>query len=88
MTTDSTRDHTLRPDQTLARPGRTSHRTAGGTDGDGESAPNGYWVGAADDPDRYELLGDGISGGEGTTFKARYHGEAGEPLIVAVKQLH
>ncbi len=88
MTADSTRDPTLRSDLTLDLRAAASHGTAGGADGADGSAPNGYWAGPVDDPDRYELLGDGISGGEGTTFKARYHGEAGEPLIVAVKQLH
>jgi serine/threonine protein kinase len=50
--------------------------------------PNGLWAGPADDPDRFELLGSGLVGGEGTTFKARYHGEGGTPLPVAVKRLN
>jgi hypothetical protein len=54
----------------------------------GVAAPNGWWVGSIDDPDRYELLGAGFSGGEGITYQARYHGESGEPLMVAVKLLH
>lgn len=52
------------------------------------AAPNGWWVGPDDDPDRYELLGAGFSGGEGTTYQARYHGESGAPIAVAVKLLH
>jgi serine/threonine protein kinase len=88
MTTDSTRDPTLRSDQTLDMQSAASHGTAGGAADTDGSAPNGYWAGPVDDPDRYELLGDGISGGEGTTYKARYHGEAGEPLVVAIKHLH
>ena len=50
--------------------------------------PNGWWVGPDDDPDRYELLGAGFAGGEGTTYQARYHGESGAPITVAVKLLH
>jgi hypothetical protein len=53
----------------------------------GADEPNGLWAGPADDPDRFELLGSGMVGGEGTTFKARYHGEGGTPLPVAVKRL-
>lgn len=49
--------------------------------------PTGEYVGPADDPDRYELLGTGISGGEGTTWRARYHGRLQSPLPLAVKQL-
>lgn len=45
------------------------------------------FAGPADDPDRYELVGDGISGGEGTTRRARYHGRLQAPLPLAVKQL-
>jgi serine/threonine protein kinase len=60
----------------------------GDGDGDGPAAPNGWWVGPAEDPDRYELLGAGFSGGEGTTYQARYHGESGTPITVAVKLLH
>ncbi|MEU8244573.1 protein kinase [Actinoplanes missouriensis] len=48
---------------------------------------SGEFVGPADDPDRYELTGAGISGGEGTTWRARYHGRLHNPLPLAVKQL-
>ncbi|MEU4560183.1 protein kinase [Actinoplanes sp. NPDC023936] len=48
---------------------------------------SGEFVGPADDPDRYELMGAGISGGEGTTWRARYHGRLHSPLPLAVKQL-
>jgi eukaryotic-like serine/threonine-protein kinase len=61
------------------------HRTA---DNGRALTPNGWWVGPDGDPDRYELLGAGFSGGEGTTYQARYHGESGEPITVAVKLLH
>jgi serine/threonine protein kinase len=47
----------------------------------------GEFVGPADDLDRYELIGSGISGGEGTTWRARYHGRLQAPLPLAVKQL-
>ncbi|MER5643711.1 protein kinase [Streptosporangium sp. NPDC002524] len=50
--------------------------------------PNGLFVGPADAPDRYELLGDGIPGGQGVTWKARYHGDLTSPLPLAVKLLH
>jgi hypothetical protein len=48
----------------------------------------GQFAGPADDPDRYELIGAGISGGEGVTWRARYHGDLRAPLPLAVKQLH
>jgi serine/threonine protein kinase len=50
--------------------------------------PNGWFVGPADDPDRYELLGEGIVGGEGITWRARYHGSLDSPLPLAVKVQH
>ncbi|MBO3753022.1 hypothetical protein J5X84_43855 [Streptosporangiaceae bacterium NEAU-GS5] len=50
--------------------------------------PNGWYVGPADDPDRYELLGEGIGGGEGITWRARYHGSLDSPLPLAVKVQH
>jgi serine/threonine protein kinase len=50
--------------------------------------PNGWYVGPADDPDRYELLGEGIAGGEGITWRARYHGSLDSPLPLAVKVQH
>lgn len=50
--------------------------------------PNGWYVGPADDPDRYELLGEGIVGGEGITWRARYHGNLDSPLPLAVKVQH
>ena len=51
----------------------------------GPDEPNGWWCGPSDDPDRFELLGNGLAGGEGVTYKARYHGTSGTPLLVAVK---
>ena len=47
----------------------------------------GRYAGPVDDPDRYELIGKGRTGGEGTTWQARYHGELASPLPLAVKQL-
>ena len=46
-----------------------------------------WFVGPTDEPDRYELVGNGLRGGEGTTWKARYRGSLTQPLPVAVKQL-
>jgi len=54
----------------------------------GYMLPQGRYVGPAEDPDRYELLGDGLRGGEGTTWRARYHGQLMSPLTLAVKQLY
>ncbi|MBL7255246.1 serine/threonine protein kinase [Paractinoplanes lichenicola] len=54
----------------------------------GPEDPNGWYVGPADDPDRYELLGEGIVGGEGITWRARYHGSLDSPLPLAVKVQH
>ena len=54
----------------------------------GPDEPNGWFVGPADDPDRYELLGNGIAGGEGITWRARYHGNLDSPLPLAVKVQH
>ncbi|WP_061298857.1 protein kinase domain-containing protein [Herbidospora cretacea] len=51
-------------------------------------AANGLFAGPADAPDRYELLGPGMHGGEGITWKARYRGELASPLPLAVKMLH
>ncbi|GIF67369.1 hypothetical protein Ais01nite_54040 [Asanoa ishikariensis] len=47
----------------------------------------GEFVGPPDDLDRYELIGPGIAGGEGVTWRARYHGQLKEPLPLAVKAL-
>jgi hypothetical protein len=51
-------------------------------------ASAGGYVGPVDDPDRYELIGQGLRGGEGTTWQARYHGRLQAPLPLAVKQFH
>jgi serine/threonine protein kinase len=45
------------------------------------------FAGPADDPDRYELTGEGIVGGEGVTWRARYTGHLTAPLPFAVKML-
>jgi serine/threonine-protein kinase len=51
------------------------------------AAPNGWFAGPHADPDRFELLGPGLAGGEGNTWRARYKGELTEPLTLAVKEL-
>ncbi|GAA3597185.1 hypothetical protein GCM10022223_10460 [Kineosporia mesophila] len=52
-----------------------------------DTSPNGWYAGPASDPDRYQLLGTGLSGGEGNIWRARYRGRLTSPLTVAVKQL-
>jgi eukaryotic-like serine/threonine-protein kinase len=52
-----------------------------------EAEPNGWFAGPHVDPDRFELLGSGLAGGEGNTWRARYRGELTAPLTVAVKEL-
>jgi hypothetical protein len=59
-----------------------------GLDGISPEEPNGWYVGPAEDPDRYELLGKGMVGGEGVTWRAQYHGSLGSPLPLAVKVQH
>lgn len=54
--------------------------------GDGE--PNGLFAGPDDDPDRFELLGCGRRGGEGTTWRGRFRGSLTTPVTYALKQLH
>ncbi|MBX6390656.1 MAG: protein kinase [Frankia sp.] len=50
--------------------------------------PNGQFVGPPDEPDRYELLGDPLGGGEGVIWRARYRGHRLQsPLPVAVKMM-
>ncbi|GLY33593.1 protein kinase [Kineosporia sp. NBRC 101731] len=53
----------------------------------GGAQPNGWFAGPPGDPDRYELLGPGLSGGEGDIWRARYRGDLTSPLQVAVKRL-
>jgi serine/threonine protein kinase len=48
----------------------------------------GWYAGPADAPDRYELLGDGIGGGEGTTWRARYRGALRSPVPLGIKLLN
>ena len=72
---------------TRAGPGRPSRSDADLPDADLPDAADGWFVGPDPDPDRYELVGSGLRGGEGTTWKARYRGELDAPLDVAVKQL-
>jgi hypothetical protein len=69
--------------------------TAGSTEiptAPGESVPadqaNGWFVGPPEAPERYELLGPGLAGGEGVTWRARYRGGLSAPLPLAVKVLH
>jgi serine/threonine-protein kinase len=51
------------------------------------SQANGWFAGPHADPDRFELLGPGLAGGEGNIWRARYQGELTAPLMLAVKQL-
>ena len=51
------------------------------------SEPNGWFAGPHSDPDRFELLGPGLAGGEGNTWRARYKGKLAAPLTLAVKEL-
>jgi serine/threonine protein kinase len=51
------------------------------------SEPNGWFAGPHADPDRFELLGPGLAGGEGNTWRGRYRGELAAPLTLAVKEL-
>jgi len=51
------------------------------------SEPNGWFVGPHPDPDRFELLGSGLAGGEGNTWRGRYRGALAAPLTLAVKEL-
>jgi serine/threonine-protein kinase len=53
----------------------------------GAAEPNGWFTGPPSDPDRFELLGPGLAGGEGNIWQARYRGELTAPLTVAVKEL-
>jgi hypothetical protein len=48
---------------------------------------NGLFAGPEDDPDRFELVGAGVQGGEGTVWRARYRGRLASPVIYAVKML-
>jgi eukaryotic-like serine/threonine-protein kinase len=65
----------------------TEPETRGGGPVVGEPAPAGWFVGPSGDPDRLQLLGEGIRGGEGTLWQARYRGRLSTPLTRAVKQL-
>jgi serine/threonine protein kinase len=49
--------------------------------------PNGWFAGPFSDPNRFQLLGHGLGGGEGITWRARYWGRLTGPVTVAVKQL-
>lgn len=53
----------------------------------GPDDPGALFTGPTDDPDRYQLLDAGITGGEGTTWRAGYRGGLQQPLTVAVKRL-
>lgn len=63
---------------------------AAGSSGAADALPlgEGEWcVGPHEAPDVYELLGAGLRGGEGTTWRARYTGGLVSPLPRAVKVL-
>lgn len=62
-------------------------RTAGVPAALEPGALNGVCVGPNLDPDRFMLLGPGLQGGEGVTWRARYSGALKTPLEYAVKQM-
>jgi eukaryotic-like serine/threonine-protein kinase len=51
------------------------------------TGPNGWFAGPSSAPDRFQLLGPGLGGGEGITWRARYRGSESTALALAVKQL-
>jgi hypothetical protein len=51
------------------------------------TGPNGWYAGPVSAPDRFQLLGPGLGGGEGITWRARYRDSEPAGLILAVKQL-
>ena len=51
------------------------------------TGPNGWFAGPISAPDRFQLLGPGLGGGEGITWRARYRGSESTALALAVKQL-
>jgi hypothetical protein len=51
------------------------------------TGPNGWFAGPVSAPDRFQLLGPGLGGGEGITWRARYRGTESTALALAVKQL-
>jgi serine/threonine protein kinase len=61
--------------------------TVGGRELPVDPSDEPLYVGPLDDPDRYELLDDGIRGGEGRTWRASYRGGLNNPLVEAVKML-
>jgi serine/threonine-protein kinase len=50
--------------------------------------PNGLFAGPPEAPDRFELLGEGLRGGEGLTWRASYHGALRSAVPLAVKVLN
>jgi eukaryotic-like serine/threonine-protein kinase len=51
------------------------------------SGPNGWFCGPVSAPDRFQLLGPGLGGGEGITWRARHHEGESPALALAVKQV-
>jgi serine/threonine protein kinase len=45
------------------------------------------YAGPSDEPDRFELVGNGRAGGEGITWRGRYQGALNNPVMQAVKML-
>lgn len=72
----------LPPSRRAGRP-----RDAAGTPGPAQPSPSPWCAGPPEDPDRYELVGEGVSGGEGVLWRAHYRGRLSAPLVVAVKML-
>ncbi|MEU9396332.1 protein kinase [Streptomyces sp. NPDC048324] len=48
---------------------------------------NGLFAGPSHDPDRFELMGQGLRGSEGITWRGRYRGSLKRPVTYAIKQL-
>src|SRR4051794_27019186 len=48
---------------------------------------NGWFAGPDSAPDRFQLLGPGLGGHEGITWRARYRDSESTVLTLAVKQL-
>lgn len=47
----------------------------------------GIFVGPTNDPDRFELFGPGLQGGEGIIWRGHYRGSLDKPVTYAIKQL-
>jgi serine/threonine protein kinase len=88
--TETTGPAALPAQPPVASPGQTGLRSPGAgsrVHWPRPGVPNGWYAGPPGDPDRYELLGEGLPGGEGVLWKARYQGRLQTPITFAVKVL-